>query len=108
MKKFPWIVAGVGAGVAAYLLVDRLAPGYADVGSDIENASGRMSLWGWKSRLKGKGTRLVGSLKEGAGYVLKNDELVAEGLGDKALGSVEGAAGHVSQAAGEALHVMVR
>lgn len=108
MKKLPWIVGGVGAGLAAYFLVNRIAPEYADVGSDIENASGKMSLWGWKARIKGKGTSLVGALKERAGQALNNEQLVAEGLGDKAVGAVEDTAGHASQKVGEALHVMAQ
>jgi hypothetical protein len=81
MKKLPWMVGGIGAGLAAYFLVNRVAPGYADVGSDIENTSGRMSLWGWKAWLRGKGTSLVGALKERAGQALNNDQLVAEKKG---------------------------
>lgn len=67
-----------------------------------------MSLWGWKGRLKGKGTSLVGALKEQAGHALNNEKLVAEGFGDKAVGAVENTAGQASQKVGEALHVMAR
>jgi len=108
MKKLPWIVGGVGAGLAAYFLVNRIAPGYSDVTSNVENASGKMSIWGWKARLKGNATSLVGALKEQAGHALNNEKLVAEGLGDKAVGTVEDTAGHASQKVGEALHVMAR
>ncbi len=108
MKKLPWIVGGVGVGLAAFVLVRRIAPGYADAGSDIDHASGKMSLWGWKARLKGKGTSLAGGLKEKTGHALNNEQLVAEGLGDKAVGAVENTAGHASQKVCEALQVMAR
>ena len=51
MKAMPWIVAGLGVGIAAYVVADRLAPAYADLGNVVENASGKLSLWGWKERL---------------------------------------------------------
>jgi uncharacterized protein YjbJ (UPF0337 family) len=106
MKTFPWIAVGVGAGLTTYLLLERFTPGYAAVGSDIDNASGKMSLWGWKTRLKGKGTSLVGALKERAVQALENGQLVAEGLGDRAFGEAENIAGHVSETIGGKLHTV--
>ena len=108
MKAMPWIVAGLGVGIAAYVVADRLAPAYADLGNVVENASGKLSLWGWKERLLGKGKGVAGRVKEQTGKVLHNEHLVAEGLQDRIVGKVDGAAGYASVRAGEALHVMDR
>jgi uncharacterized protein YjbJ (UPF0337 family) len=83
-----------------------LPPGYADASTDIENASGKMSVWGWKARIKGKGNHLVGALKEQTGHMLDNGQLIAEGLGDKAVGAMQSAEGHAFQTVGEALHLI--
>jgi uncharacterized protein YjbJ (UPF0337 family) len=108
MKAFPWILAAVGIGVAAYVVANTPGPQYATGNDDIESAARRTSQWGSNKRVTGKGTRLGGKLKEGLGNLTGNPDLADEGLGDEIAGSVKDAAGSVAQAAGQTLHDLNR
>ncbi len=52
-----------------------------------------------KSSVQGKGEKLVGNVKEAAGKATGDRELEAEGVSDKAKGSVHNAVGAVKDAA---------
>jgi uncharacterized protein YjbJ (UPF0337 family) len=104
MKAFPWIIAAVGIGVAAYVVANTPGPQYATGNDDIEGAARSTSQWGSKKRVSGTGRNLVGKLKEGFGNATGNANLADEGVGDQIAGSVKDAAGAVAQAAGQTLH----
>jgi uncharacterized protein YjbJ (UPF0337 family) len=104
MKSLPWILAAVGLGVAAYVVINTPGPEYATGNDDIENAARKTSAWGSKNRITGTGTNLGGKLKEGLGNLTGNDDLANEGLVDQVAGKVKDAAGSVAQAAGQTLH----
>jgi uncharacterized protein YjbJ (UPF0337 family) len=104
MKTFPWILAAVGLGVAAYVVMNTPGPEYASGNDDIENAARKTAAWGSKNRIKGTGTNLRGKLKEGIGNLTGDPDLANEGLVDQVAGSVKDAAGAVAQAAGETIH----
>ena len=104
MKSFPWILAVVGLGVAAYVVLNTPGPEYATGNDDIENAARKTFAWGSKSRIKGTGTNLGGKLKEGVGNLTGNADLANEGVVDQVAGSLKDAAGSVAQAAGQTLH----
>jgi uncharacterized protein YjbJ (UPF0337 family) len=113
----PWILAGVGASVATYLMFRQQQglPQFATntgagFGSGtgtglnaVDDAANRTSTWGDKQRLAGAGSNLLGKVKEGLGRVTGNDSLAAEGTADQAAGSVRNATGAVANAAGKTL-----
>ena len=113
----PWILAGVGAGVATYLMIRQQqdSPQFASstgsrfrsgagTGYDaVDDAADRTATWGDKQRLAGAGTNLVGKVKESFGRVTGNDSLAAEGTADQAAGSIRNATGTVANAAGQTI-----
>ncbi len=104
MKSLPWILAAVGLGVAAYVVMNTPGPEYATGNDSIEDAARRTAAWGSKNRITGTGTNLGGKLKEGIGNLTGNPDLADEGVVDQVAGSLKDAAGSVAQAAGQTLH----
>lgn len=104
MKALPWIVAGVGFGLAVYLIVNQPSPEYATGSDSVEDAAGKTTLWGSKQRFSGTGNGLVGKAKEGIGKLTGDESLQAEGAGDQAVGAVKDAAGQVAHAVGQTIH----
>jgi uncharacterized protein YjbJ (UPF0337 family) len=104
MKALPWIIAIVGVGAAAYVVLNTPGPEYATGNDDIEGAARSTSQWGSKSRLRGAGGKFVGKAKEAFGNATGNPDLADEGVGDQIVGSVKDAVGSVAQAAGQTLH----
>jgi len=104
MKSLPWILAAVGLGVAAYVVINTPGPEYATGNDDIETAARKTSAWGSKNRITGTGTNLGGKLKEGLGNLTGNDDLANEGVVDQVAGKIKDAAGSVAQAAGQTIH----
>ena len=104
MKPLHWIVLGVGAAYATYLVINNLQPKYATGTDEIENASHKTAFWGTKQRTSGTAGRIVGKVKEGLGRVTGNDNLADEGAVDQAKGAVKDAVGNVAQAAGQTIH----
>jgi uncharacterized protein YjbJ (UPF0337 family) len=87
MKSLPWILAAVGLGVAAYVVINAPGPEYATGNDSIED-----------------GTNFGGKLKEGIGNLTGNRDLANEGVVDQVSGSLKDAAGSVAQAAGQTIH----
>ncbi len=108
MKAFPWILAGIGVGVAAYVVLNQPGPQSATGNDDVEEAAGRTTLWGSKQRLYGTGGNLAGKLKEGVGRITGDDQLADEGVADQVVGAVKDTAGRVAQAAGQTIHDLNR
>ena len=108
MKALPWIIAGAGAGIAAYIVLNNPGPRYATGNDDVEYAADRTTFWGSKQRLFGRGGGLVGKLKEGAGRATGDDQLADEGVTDQVVGAVKDAAGGFAQAAGQTIHDLNR
>jgi uncharacterized protein YjbJ (UPF0337 family) len=106
--KLPWILAGIGIGFAAYILLNTPGPEYSTGSDDLEDAARGTSHWGSKKRVSGSGQGLVGKAKEGIGNLVDNDDLAGEGVLDQATGAVKDAAGQVAQAAGQTLHDLNR
>lgn len=114
-STLPWILAGVGASVATYLMMRQQqgSPAF-DTGTgfgsrtgtgfnSVDDAADHTATWGDKQRLAGAGSNLMGKVKEGFGRVTGNDSLAAEGTADQAAGSVRNTAGNVANAAGQTL-----
>ena len=104
MKALPWILAGVGFGAFAYVLLNQPTAEYAAGDDAVEDAAGKTTLWGSKQRAEGTGGGLVGKVKEGFGKVTGDEDLQAEGVGDQAVGEVKDAAGQVAHAVGQTIH----
>jgi uncharacterized protein YjbJ (UPF0337 family) len=90
MKALPWLLAIVGVGAAAYVVLNTPGPEYATGSDSIEGAARDTSTWGSKKQAIGKATG--------------NADLADEGVFDQVAGSVKDAAGSVAQAAGQTLH----
>ena len=108
MKSLPWIIAAVGLGAAAYVVMNTPNPEYATGSDNVEGAAARTSQWGSKKRIGGAGNSLVGKLKEGFGNATGNDQMASEGAADQAAGTVKNAVGQVAQAAGQTIHDLNR
>jgi uncharacterized protein YjbJ (UPF0337 family) len=108
MKALTWVVAGVGVGVAAYIVLNQPGPRYATGDEDVEYAADRTALWGSKQRLSGTGGSLAGKFKEGIGRVTGDDQLAGEGVADQMAGAVKDTAGRAAQAVGQTIHDLNR
>jgi uncharacterized protein YjbJ (UPF0337 family) len=108
MKSLPWILAGLGLGLAAYVVLNTPGPEYATGSDTVEDAARGTARWGSKSRISGTGTNLFGKAKEAVGRVTGDPDLQDEGLADQVVGSAKDAAGAVAQAAGQAIHDLNR
>jgi hypothetical protein len=53
MKALPWLLVGLGAGMAAYYILNQPGPQYATGNDDIEGAARTTASWGSKQRLAG-------------------------------------------------------
>jgi uncharacterized protein YjbJ (UPF0337 family) len=108
MKALTWVIAGVGAGVAAYIVFNQPGPQYAAGDNDAEYAAGRATLWGSKQRISGIGRGLAGKLKEGIGRATGNEQLAGDGVTDQLAGAVKDSAGKAAQVAGQTIHDLNR
>jgi len=105
MKALPWILAGVGAGVAITLLyLNENEPGYATSYDGVERAARKTFGWGAGKQAEGKVGSFAGAVKQGVGQLTGNDQLANEGAADRVVGNVKDAAGKVGQAAAQAIH----
>ncbi len=103
--KLPWILAGVGIGLAVYVITNAPAQQSANgADPDVENAAAKSNVWGAKQRVAGTGGGLLGKVKEGVGRATGDNELAGEGAVDQVVGSVKDAAGKVAGAVGDTLH----
>ena len=108
MKTLAWLTAGVGIGLATYLIMNAPQGQYSTGYDGVDDAARRTSGWGGRHRLKGSGADVLGRVKEGLGNLTGNDQLATEGLGDQIAGSAERGAGKFAQAAGQTLHDLNR
>jgi uncharacterized protein YjbJ (UPF0337 family) len=108
MKALTWVIAGVGASIAAYIVLNQPGPRYATGDDDVEYAAGRAALWGSKQRISGVGGGLAGKLKEGIGRATGNEQLAGDGVTDQLAGAVKETAGKAAQAAGQTIHDLNR
>jgi uncharacterized protein YjbJ (UPF0337 family) len=106
MKGFPWILAGIGVGVAvAYLLfVDEPEPAYDTSDDRFTDAARKTFAWGTKKQAEGKLGSVAGAIKEGVGNLTGDQNLADEGTADRVVGDVKDAAGRVGQAVGQTIH----
>jgi uncharacterized protein YjbJ (UPF0337 family) len=109
MKALPWIVAGIGLGLAIAYVILNEPDLQAETGWDsVENSADKVWRWGSKNRLSGAGSSVAGRFKQGLGRIVGDGDLADEGAVDQALGSVQNAAGKVAHAAAETIHDLNR
>jgi uncharacterized protein YjbJ (UPF0337 family) len=108
MKALAWMIAGIGAAIAAYILINQPGPQYATGDDDVEYAAGRATLWGSKQRITGTGSSVAGKLKEGIGRATGDDQLADQGAADQVVGAIKDTAGKVAQATGQTIHDLNR
>jgi uncharacterized protein YjbJ (UPF0337 family) len=108
MKALSWVIAGVSAGIAAYIILNQPGPRYSTGDEDIEYAANRASLWGTKQRLYGTSGEVAGKVKEGIGRITGDDQLAGEGMVDQMAGAVKDTAGRAAQAVGQTVHDLNR
>lgn len=106
MKQLPWIIAGLGFGLAAYVVLSRPYPQYVTGSDELDDAAARTGLWGTKQRLTGAGRNLAGRVKEGVGRVTGNDQLTGEGITDQVAGAAKDMAGSAAQAVSDTIHAI--
>jgi uncharacterized protein YjbJ (UPF0337 family) len=108
MKALTWVIAGVGVGVIAYIVLNQPGPEYATGDDDVEYAADRAALWGSKQRIYGAGSGVAGKVKESIGRVTGDDQLAGEGMADQMAGAVKDTAGRAAQAVGQTVHDLNR
>ena len=108
MKALPWIVAGIGVGILAYIAFANRELWYVIESDGIEKAARKTFGWGTRQRAAGTGGQVIGKLKEGLGRVSGDGDLAAVGLADQIGGAARGAVGSVAQAAAEMMHDLKR
>jgi len=109
MKGLPWILAGIGVGVAlAYVTLSEPGPQSETGWDSVENAAGGAWRWGSKARLSGAGRNTAGRIKEGLGRVVGDNDLADEGVADQFVGTVKSGAGALAHAVGETVHDLNR
>jgi len=108
MKTLAWLAAGIGVGLAIYLVANAPGPQYATGSDNLEDAARNAAGWGTKQRATGLGSNLVGRVKEGLGNLTGNPDLATEGVGDQVEGNVREGVGKFAQAAGQTLHDLNR
>jgi uncharacterized protein YjbJ (UPF0337 family) len=108
MKALTWVIAGVGVGVIAYIVLNQPGPEYATGDDDVEYAANRAALWGSKQRVYGAGSGVAGKVKEGIGRITGDDQLAGEGMVDQMAGAVKDTAGRAAQAVGQTVHDLNR
>ena len=108
-SNVPWIVAGIGAGIAATWVLMNQPRFQADTGYDsVDEGAARTYGWGSKARVSGTGRNIVGQVKEGFGRITGRADVANEGMADQAAGSIKNAVGTVAQAAGQTIHDLNR
>jgi len=111
MKGLPWILVGIGAGIAvtfvlfADQLFDQPEPAN-DIGYDglFTDAARKTFAWGTRKQAEGKVSSFAGTIKQGAGKLTGNQNLAAEGTADRVTGNIKDAAGRVGEAVGQTIH----
>ena len=100
MKVFPWLLAGVGIGLAVYVIANAPAPEYAD---GVDEAAGKLGGFGAKQRVTGTGGSILGKVKEGVGGLTGDKSMQGAGLADQAVGAVKDAVGQAAGSVAETI-----
>ena len=108
MKTFAWLAAGIGIGLATYLIANAPEPEYATGSDNVADAARSTFGWGTKQRARGLGSKLAGRVKENVGNLAGNPDMVDSGAANQVEGEVREGVGRLAQAAGQTLHDLNR
>jgi uncharacterized protein YjbJ (UPF0337 family) len=110
MKGLPWILAGIGIGIAVTYIVlnSEPEPAYYAVDDNLNDTARKTFAWGTKQQAKGKADSVKGAIKEGVGNLTGNQDLADEGTADRLVGKAKDIVGQVGQAAGQTIHDLNR
>lgn len=108
MKTLAWLTAGIGVGLAVYLLANATEPEYATGSDSLEGAARNAAGWGTKQRAAGLGSNVLGRVREGLGNLIGDRGLADRGVADQVAGDVREGVGRAAQAAGQTLHDLNR
>ena len=114
MKGLPWILAGIGVGIAVtfVLFVDSRSepePAY-DIPYDglFTDVARKTFAWGTRKQSEGKVSSFAGAVRQragkGTGNLTNKQDPAAEGAADNVAGNLKDAAGQVGEAAGQTIH----
>jgi uncharacterized protein YjbJ (UPF0337 family) len=108
MRALPWILVGVGVGMAATVLLfnDGLGaePEYATGYDGVERAARKTFGWGTGKQAEGKVGSVAGAIKQKVGEFTGDEQLADEGAADRVVGDVKDAAGKLGNAVGQTIH----
>lgn len=104
MKAVPWIIAGMGVGLATYFFLNRSGPEYVAGSDDVDGAAEKAVAWGTKRRIFGAGHSVAGKLKTRLGEVIGDDNLSAQGAAEQIGGAIENSSGQAAQVIGQTIH----
>jgi len=106
MKGLPWILAGIGIGVAVtfVLFFDQPEPAYDTSYDGFTDAARKTFAWGTKKQAEGKVGSFAGAVKQGVGNLTGNQNLADQGAAGRVAGNVKDAAGRVGEAVGQTIH----
>jgi uncharacterized protein YjbJ (UPF0337 family) len=110
MKGFPWILAGIGIGIAITYIVytSEPEPAYSSIDDGFTDAARKTFAWGTRQKARGKVDSAAGAIKEGVGNLTGNQDLADEGTGDRIVGKAKDIVGQLGQAAGQTIHDLNR
>ena len=108
MKTLVWLAAGIGVGLAVYLVANAPGPEYATGSDNLEGAARNTFGWGAKQRAAGLGSNIAGRVKEGIGNLTGNPDLADSGVADQVAGDIREGVGKLGEAAGQTLHDLNR
>jgi uncharacterized protein YjbJ (UPF0337 family) len=108
MKTLLWLTAGVGLGLAGYMILNMPGPRYATGSEDVEDTARSVTGWGTKQTVKGATGNLLGRVKERVGNFAGDNDLADQGVGDQVAGAARKTAGKFAKAAGQTLHDLNR
>lgn len=108
MKTIAWLLAGIGIGLAVYLVANAPEPEYATGSDNLAEAARNTFGWGTRQRAAGLGRNIAGRVKESVGNLAGNSDLADSGVADQVEGNVREGVGRFAQAAGQTLHDLNR
>lgn len=117
MKGLPWILAGIGVGIAVTFLLfvdprSETEPAYDIPYDGFTDVARKTFAWGTRKQSEGKVGSFAGAVKQRArnrtgnltGNLTGKQDLAAEGAADPAAGNVKDAAAQVGETPGQPIH----
>jgi uncharacterized protein YjbJ (UPF0337 family) len=98
VKVLGLTVAGLWAGLGAYVVFNLLAPRHAMGRYATEGHNERDGSLGSKERISGAGRRFAGQVKDNVGRIIGDGDLTGEGVADQVTGAAKDVAANLPRA----------